>query len=158
PIANPAVGPLIEMFKKEKDATIRKVALDALVNAVTSKDVDVAGALRGLLADRDPETVRGAALALGNIGGAAAGGAVRVLRESLSKGDLLARIQSSAALANIGEGAAPAVPDLTRALDDKEADVRRNAAFALSRIGEAAALAVPALARHLHPEEASPEV
>ncbi|HMF12504.1 MAG TPA: HEAT repeat domain-containing protein, partial [Gemmataceae bacterium] len=115
PIANPAVGPLIEMFEKEKDATIRKVALDALVNAVTAKDVGVAGALRGLLADRDPEIVRGAALALSNIGGAAAAEAVRVLRDSLTKGDLLARIQASAALANIGEGAASAVPDLTRA-------------------------------------------
>src|SRR5262249_20719714 len=31
-IPNPAVGPLLEMLKREKDATIRSVALDALVN------------------------------------------------------------------------------------------------------------------------------
>jgi HEAT repeat protein len=157
-VPNPAVGPLLEMLKKEKDATIRNVALDALVNAVTAQDKDAARDLRGLLADKDPEIVRGAALALGNIGGAAADEAVGVLSDALAKGDLLTRLQASAALANIGEGAALAVPELIRTLDDKEADLRRNAAFALSSVGAKAVLAVPALARHLGRGETNADV
>jgi HEAT repeat protein len=156
--ANPAVAPLLQMFHKEKDDTIRKVALDALVNAVTKLDKDAANDLRGLLADKDPEIVRGAALALGNIGGPAADEAVGELREALAKGDLLTRIQASAALANVGQGAAPAVRDLIVALDDKEPEIRRNAALALSHIGPQAASAVPALARRLRPDETNEQV
>jgi HEAT repeat protein len=158
PLPNPAIAPLVEMLAKEKDATVRKVAVDALVNAVTAQDKDVAADLRGLLTDKDPEIVRGAALALGNIGGAEADEAVRVLQRALADGDRLTRIQVSAALANIGEGAAPAIPELIRALDDKDAEIRRNAAFALSRIGPKAAIAIPVLARHLHLDETNKDV
>jgi HEAT repeat protein len=157
-LPNPAIGPLLEMFRKEKDATIRKVAIDALVNAVSAQDKGAAAELQRLLKDKDPEIVRGAALALGNIGGPEANEAVRVLRDALNKGDLLTRIQVSAALANVGEGAAPIVRDLVRALDDKEPQVRRNVALALRNIGEKAALAVPALARHIHADEKNEDV
>jgi HEAT repeat protein len=157
-IANPAVGPLLQLFNNEKDTTIRKVALDALVNAVTPQDKQAAKELHGLLADKDPEIVRSAALALGNIGGKEADEAVRVLRQALREGDVLTRIQASAALANVGEGAVPAVPDLIHALDDKESGVRRSAALALSRIGPKAGAAVPALTKHLHAAETNEEV
>jgi HEAT repeat protein len=158
PLVNPALPVLMEMFKAEKDVTIRKTALDALVNAVGPQDRAVAADLRNLLKDTDSEIVRGAALALGNMGGSEADAAVPVLRQELKSPDTLARIQASAALANIGKGAAQAVPDLVQALEDKEAGVRRSAALALSRIGKDAAAAVPALARHLRPEELNVEV
>jgi HEAT repeat protein len=157
-LPNPAIVPLLELLKKEKDATVRKVAVDTLVNAVTSQDKEAAADLRGLLTDNDPDIARGAALALGNIGGADADEAVRVLQRVLADGDRLSRIQASAALANIGEGAAPAIPELVRALDDKDAEIRRNAAFALSRIGSKAAIAIPVLARHLHLDETNKDV
>jgi HEAT repeat protein len=157
-LPNPAVAGLLGMLKSERDATIRKVALDALVNTVTTKDKAAAEGLRPFLDDKDPDLVRGAALALGNIGGAEAAEAVRFLRQALTNDEALTRIQASAALVNVGESAEPAVPDLTSALDDKVPEVRRNAALALGRIGPKARDAVPTLAKHLHPEEKSAEV
>jgi HEAT repeat protein len=157
-LPNPAVAPLLQMFHTEKDATIRKVAIDALVNAVTAQDKGAAGGLRQLLEDKDPEIARGAALALGNIGGTEANQAVRVLRDALRKGDPLSRIQASAALANIGEGASIIVGDLIAALDDKEPQIRRNIALGLRNIGEKASAAVPALAKHIRSDETHEEV
>jgi HEAT repeat protein len=157
-LPNPAIVPLLQMFRKEKDATIRKVAIDALVNAVSARDKGVAGELTRLLQDKDPDIVRGAALALGNIGGEEANQAISALRDALKKGDVVARVQSSAALANIGDGAATIVDDLIAALDDKEPLVRRNVALALRNIGEKASPAVQALARHIHPKEDHEEV
>jgi HEAT repeat protein len=156
--ANPAVPSLLRLFKSDEDVTIRKSALDALVNAVSPADRSAAAELRPLLHDKDPETVHAAALALGNIGGSDADEAVSILRQDLKKGDTLARIQASGALANVGEGAASAVPELALALDDKESAIRRNAAIALSKIGSKSVDAVPILAKHLHADETSADV
>jgi HEAT repeat protein len=158
PAPNPAVSALLQLLRKDKDAVIRKTAIDSLVNAVTEQDKGGAADLRRLLDDKDPEIARGAALALGNIGGAEADPAVPRLREVLNKGDGLMRIQASAALANVGEGAAPAVPDLVRAFDDKEPQIRRNIAIALRNIGPEASSAIPSLARHLRSDEPDEEV
>src|SRR5262249_51191760 len=60
------------------------------------------------------------------------------------------------ALANIGEYAVRALPDLTAALGDRDADVRRLAALALGRMGKLAKSAVPELIKALaasEPEE-----
>src|SRR5262249_31717615 len=117
-----------------------------------------AAELRPLLHESDPETVHAAALALGNIGSPDADEAVRVLRQALKSGDALTRLQASGALANVGEGAALAVPELARLMDDKDSALRRNAALALSKIGHKAMDAIPVLAKHLHADEPNAEV
>lgn len=77
--------------------------------------------------------------------GPAGGPAVEVLRTMLrgSKDEVL-QSEVARALAGIGSGAAPAVPDLVPLLASKDAWVRTTAAQALGTIGAAAA---PALAR-----------
>jgi HEAT repeat protein len=158
PAPNPAAGALLQLLAKEKDAVIRQTAIDSLVNAVTEQDKGGAPELRRLLKDKDPEIARGAALALGNIGGAEAGPAVPILQDALNKGDEGTRIQASAALANVGPGAVATVPDLVRAFGDKEPKVRRNVALALRNIGPEASSAIPALARRLRRDEPDEEV
>jgi HEAT repeat protein len=63
----------------------------------------------------------------------------------LSADDPERRQQSAAALAAIGTLAAPAVVELIKAVQDREARVRRAAAQALGRIGAGAGTAIPAL-------------
>jgi HEAT repeat protein len=51
------------------------------------------------------------------------------------------------ALESMGEAAAPALPDLVKALGDRDTQVRQWAARALGGIGPSARSAIPALAR-----------
>jgi HEAT repeat protein len=158
PAASPGVRPLIERLRSDRDVTVRKVALDSLVNVITPEDRPVAAELRTFLNSPDPEIARGAAFALGNIGGTEAAAALPVLRKALREPDTSVRVQASAAVVNLGEEALPALFDLIGALDDKEPEVRRCAALALGGIGPKAQAAIPALARHLRPEETNAEV
>jgi HEAT repeat protein len=61
--------------------------------------------------------------------------------------DEFARAEAAAALAELGEEAAPALPDLVHALGDSSASIRGAAAKAIGRIGPRAKSAVPTLLR-----------
>src|SRR5439155_12580605 len=83
PAARPAIRPLINRFKVEKDVAARRTALDALVNLVGTEDKSLVKDLLEVLRGKDEEAKRSAALALGNIGGSEAAAAVGPLREML---------------------------------------------------------------------------
>jgi len=71
------------------------------------------------------------------------------LAKALSDPEEEVRYEAAQALADKGEGAAPAVPALIHALADSSQDVRECAAVALGEIGQAASSAVPTLVRVL---------
>ena len=56
-------------------------------------------------------------------------------------------------LAEMGEKAAPAVPELTDVLKHQDPDVRMQALITLGKIGSAAAPAVPAIVKLLESDE-----
>lgn len=70
-------------------------------------------------------------------------------RRQLTASEAEKRVAAADQLATLGPQAAPAVPDLVRALDDPNPDVRWHAARALHAIGPAASPAVNALAKSL---------
>jgi HEAT repeat protein len=160
------IGALLQCCKAETDPEVRRTALGALVNVVgpQHQKTDKARGVRELLnqlrrEQADPEDVREAALALGNIGGPEAADAVPVLREALrNPDDLEVRQLASAALASVGKSAATALPDLISALKDPDRQVRRNAALALGHLEEKAEDAVPALIKRLEPPDSSEDV
>jgi HEAT repeat protein len=153
PAARPAIRPLLDRFKADKDANARRAALDALVNLVGPDDKNLAKEFLSALNSDDVETKRSAALALGNIGGSEAARAVGPLCEILRDDDPLLKNLAAAALANLGPDAAPAVPDLGRLLGDSDPLTRRNACVALGRIGPRSEPAVPDLVRLLKRDE-----
>jgi HEAT repeat protein len=104
---------------------------------------------------RDPEPVvrHDAVSALARLGKAAVPHLARALREQ----DPNIRQAAAFYLGRMGPEAAPAVPDLALALQDKEDAVRIEVAAALRHVGRsAAAAAVPALIQSL--EDPSPSV
>ncbi len=93
-------------------------------------------------------------LSLGAAGGMAAppprlDGDWRTLAAALRDASGSRRAVAAQSLANLGEGAAPAVPGLVSALGDSSRTVRAAAAWALGDVGPAAASAVPSLRRLL---------
>jgi HEAT repeat protein len=153
PAARPAVRPLLDRIKVDKDANARRAALDALVTLVCPDDKKLAKELVPALRSDDAETKRAAALALGNIGGPEAARAVGPLCDILRDDDPALKKLAAAALANLGPDAARAVPDLGRALSDADPQTRRNACLALGRIGPASEPAVADLAGLLKSDE-----
>jgi HEAT repeat protein len=161
PAAVGAVGPLLDLVQREKDDVVLKTALDSLTHLVGEEHRKIpTESLEKLLTHPDEEVQRSAAFVLAGIGGDKAVPALPVLCKALKDDDVEVQGLAAAALAEIGEAAAPAVPDLARALrgskDSKDAtkdiNVRRNAALALGHIGSGAKAAVPALAEALQPE------
>ena len=110
----------------------------------------VPGLTRLLRADSQ-ELRRNACHALSAIGEAA----VEPLIDSLQRGDAAAHERAEAAetLGDIGLAARPAVPALTRRLQDESAEVRAQAAEALGTVAQSEPAAAPALATALGDEE-----
>jgi HEAT repeat protein len=153
PAARPAIRPLVERFKADKDVNARRAALDALVNLVGPDDKNLVKDLVAALNSDDVETKRSAALALGNIGGPEAARSVGPLCEILRDDDPYLKNLAAAALANLGPDAASAVSDLARLLSESDPVARRNACLALGRIGPRSEPAVPELVRLLKRDE-----
>lgn len=74
---------------------------------------------------------------------------VNKLRETLKGGDTDQKQNACIELGNMKEGASPAIPELTAALNDRDVTVRRLAAYALGQIGPKAKSAVPELKKHM---------
>jgi len=140
---------LLARLPGESDVEVRKAILNTLVNLVGPDDGSAVATLRAALKDKDPDAVRFAAFALGNIGGSRAAPAVPVLREALGDPAVSIRRRAAGSLANVGPDAVNAVPDLAVALADTDAEVQSRAALALTAIGPKASAAVPALAKAL---------
>jgi HEAT repeat protein len=154
PTARPAVRPLLTLAKSERDGVVLRAALDKLVSLVSADDRSAAIDLYPVLRGDDPEAARSAAFVLANMGGPDAAPAVPVLRQTLHEGDEGLQALAAAALGTMDREAAPAVPDLARALaESKSAAVRRNAALALARVGPMAREALPLLINALAASE-----
>lgn len=152
--ARKAIRVLLARFRSDEDGVVRRAALDALVDMVTSEDVNIADDFRRALSHRDPDVVRNAALGLANIGGPTSSDAVPVLRK-LTANDEEPDVRRLAftALANIGLHAEAALPDFVRALKDDDPLIRRSAAVGLAKLGPKAKEAVPPLLAALSPAE-----
>lgn len=139
--ALPAVPALVERLA-DPNAHVRREVIEAL-HAIEPGPEVVLPLLVKQLQDSDP-TVRMRALhTLAEQGKTA----MPRLVEALASDETA--YWACLVAAEIGPDAAPAVPALTKLLDDEQLDIRREAILALAAIGEAAAPAVPALAKSL---------
>lgn len=146
------VPDLMGLVQRETDEVVRKAGLDALAHLAGPEHREFARNLKDLLADRDPETARSAALVLARVGGEPAIPAVPVLQKALQDADVQVQRLAAAGLGGLGEDAAPAVADLANVLGSSpDKEVRRNAALALGHMGEKARPGVPALGAALSP-------
>ena len=132
PSAHPAVAAMLTTAGTEKDAVVRKAAVEALSHLVEPEDRESAAELYPLLRDKDSETRLDAAFVLATIGGRVAVKALPVLCAALKDGDPRVQELAAAKIGDIGREAAPAVEDLGRALvEANEPKVRCNAAVSL---------------------------
>jgi HEAT repeat protein len=149
-----AARPLLALVKSEKDDVVQKTALEKLIKLVRpakedEKDSpykDDSETLSKLLSSKDPELAHVAAFVLAKIGGKEAAPAIPVLCEALRDEEMDVQRTAAASLENLGQLAAPAVRDLSKALrngTDKEA--RAHCANALAYIGSEAKAAIPDL-------------
>ena len=158
PTAHSAVSAMLKAAGAEKDAVVRKAAVEALSKLVGPDDRADSAALYPLLQDKDSETRTNAAIVLGMIGGREALEALPTLRLALHDEDPHFQELAAAAIGGLGKDAAPAVDDLGDALvRANEWKVRDNAALALSHIGPAAKKALPQLLQALRYAESEPD-
>ncbi len=158
PTASPAVKPLLDLIDRESkkdtgDPVVFKTALEKIVKLVSSKDQKLADRLYPYLAWEDAEIAQPAAFALSNIGGLKSRLALPILQEALRDEDPHVQENAASALGQMKEVAAPAVLDLTNALEASTVGVRKKAAVALAHIGPLAEPAVPKLAQVLKGEK-----
>jgi HEAT repeat protein len=149
PMAKPAV-PQITAALKDPNKFVRTMAAVALWWIDRQTNVTVPILIEGL-EDKgmDLEDRKGCAWVLGEMGPKAKA-AVPELIAALRGIGKTSRTTSTVALASyaseaLGRMGEPAVPALTKALRDEDAEIRKNAAWALFRMGPKAKGAVPAL-------------
>ena len=129
---------LLKMLKTERDDVVSRTALGALATMADASLRPHAADIYPLLESKDPETARAAAFVLGNMGGEPAGRTVPLLRKALFDADPGVQTVAAACLANAGDAAASAVPDLAKAAATaKVNEVRRNSVVALGLIAKA---------------------
>jgi HEAT repeat protein len=139
--------PLLTAALKDADPAVRAAAAESL-GRISKYATEATPELIVVLKDKKSDAARrGAAFAIGRIGGSAAKEAVPVLAEALSDDKSSEELRRSAATAigmlkTDGAGAADA---LGQALKDRSVDVRRAAATALGQIGPEARTALAAV-------------
>ena len=145
--------PAVRKLLTDTDASVRLTAATAVAR-IDAEDREAVGVLAGALADSSPHVRRLAAQGMARLGprGAAALGVLMQLVTTPDP-DLNVRIAAIDAVGRIGTGAARAVPELMRLLDDP--GLRCAAAESLGRIGPTASAALPALARALSDSDAT---
>ena len=104
---------------------------------VAVEDAKALTALKRALEDKDASVRRGAASALGQVGGEKA---LALLEKALQHKDENVRRGAASALGQVG--GEKALPLLEKALEDQDANVRRGAAWALGQVGGEKALAL----------------
>ncbi len=156
PTAHPAVSAMMTAAGKERNAVVRKAAVEALSKLVGPDDRADSRSLYPLLSDKDPETRYNAAIVLGTIGGPEALEALPVLVQALGDEDPHFQELAAAALGGLGKDGGPAVDALGRALTEAKApEVRINAAISLSHIGPPAAKALPQILQAMQYSDAA---
>lgn len=139
-IGPPAVPILLEALK-DNNPEVRMLACSALIQAQPEPAAGIRAVVK-LLKDDDPKVRRAAAWELG-LANSAFGleeeadetkETVDALRSVLGDKDLEVRITAVEALASLGRKAAPAGPDLTEVLHDRDPRLRVSAARTLLRI------------------------
>ncbi|MCZ6572066.1 MAG: HEAT repeat domain-containing protein [Planctomycetota bacterium] len=166
-LQSPPLFAVLDLALDDKDELVRKAAEDELKKLRASvQDLDLlmervrdpgkrryvwqglgrhgpAGreALRGALQSEDDELRWGAAITLARLAEPNA----RDLAGALASEQLLTRTQAAHALRAMGPDAAPALPELTAALGDKDRDVRKSVLGALGAMGAAGAPAAEAV-------------
>lgn len=157
PTAQVSVRPLLALVKSKPDGVVLKTALATLAKLIDPADNIEADGLEPLLDHRDFEVKLSAAFVIANSGGQLRK-VLPILLKELRNGTPQTRELVTAALANVGQEAAPAVEDLIKVLNDKKNSdrTRRNAAVALANVGRQAAPAVDALAVILDPRAGEP--
>jgi HEAT repeat protein len=146
--ATSAVPALIKATQ-DADSDVRNWAATAL-SRIGPDAKEAVPALEALLKDQVKGVRYIGANALGSIGSDAKA-AVPALRKTLTDRDPWMRWHVALALGSIGDKAA--VPDLVKAMDDKEYVVRKGAIEALERMGPAAKDGVAALLRKWEDDE-----
>jgi HEAT repeat protein/outer membrane protein assembly factor BamB len=146
----PSAIPLLADLLRHEDDTIRRNAVDALIDLAPDTEW-IQPALRRALRDEDAMVAGDAARALGALGKRASP-SVGALVNTLSHEDPYVRVYAAEALASIGPNAAKAADALTEALGDPVPGVRWAACEALASIGPAAQPAVPQLIEALNDE------
>lgn len=139
-VEHPAPEAVPQLISRLTDAddTVRSLAAEALEQLGRGAAPAIPALVR--LSEDPSRLVRGSAIeALGAIGTPEA---MSALNRLLGGPDAGLRAHAAEVLPCFGSAA---VPPLTRALDDGDAQVRRSAALALGEIGPAAGLAVPRL-------------
>jgi HEAT repeat protein/S1-C subfamily serine protease len=139
-----AVVPLLSEALKDSEKTVRVAAAEALAADLTLNSRDV-GMLVELLQHQDSEVRVQAAVALKKLGPDAVV-AKKPLLDTLKKADTPLRRASLEALATIGVEK-EALPELEKALDDKDIEVRRAALNAVAQLGPDAKPVVPLIAK-----------
>jgi HEAT repeat protein len=137
--------PVLLAAMKDKEARVRAAAppVIALFGAKATAGLP---ALTEALKDKEFEVKLAAIAALGDLGSLAKGQAGALLDLAYEKDFFLVEPFVGAALANMGDGAIPA---LTKALGEELTDRRRVAAYALGSMGPKAAPAAEALGKAL---------
>ena len=126
---------LLKMLENEKDDVVCRTGLGALATMADKSLQKHASKIYPLLGSKDPETARATAFVLANMGGEPATRAIGHLQTALRDPDAGIQTLAAACLANAGVAAAPAIEDLSKALDrSTNAEVRRNCVIALGLI------------------------
>ena len=143
--AEPAVEKLIERAF-DKDPLVRRASLRAL-RLIKAPPEKTRPLFLKMLEEGEPSAVLPTLQSIAETGEAA----IEPLREVLKDEKLC--YWACLVLAEMGEKAAPAVPELTGVLSHKEPDVRMRALITLGTIGSAAAPAIPAIVKLLDSDE-----
>jgi len=143
-----ATGTLAERLKS-KDPLVRKMAARALGDLKPAPEI-LQPAMEKALRGADDTAIYEALDALAGVGPAAVPRLIAALKREK------VRPYAVYMLGQIGAASKPAVAELVKLLDDKNADVRHETAIALAKIGPNAKEAVPALTKALEECDGGP--
>ena len=141
------VVPLLLKALRDKDSTVVKRA----VHALAERGKDIVPAMIEAL--KDDRTEFYALLVLHEIGPDAKDAVPAICNVLHEANEPYQRQEAAMTLGMIGPGAASAVPDLIRLLDDPEIGVQHAAVFALGMIGPPAAPAAESIREHLDSDD-----
>ncbi len=139
--------PALERTLNDPDSAVRQVSAYALSRLGLDAEPALPS-LRALANDPDQDVRKSAAEAIASIEKAAETFRTHTLPEAiaeLSYADPITRSLAAGRLEDFGPMASPAIPALTRCLDDREPEVRQAAAGTLGQLGPEAAVALPTL-------------
>ncbi len=142
--ANQYADVIISSLKKDDYAGCRAEAANALghIPALADKSVPV---LSDALKDGYPEVANASLLALGSLGVRATAALPDLLGLAQNSSDMNVQLQALNAIGNMRDGAAPAMPFLSKCLSGNVIQLKQSALRVVSNVGPAASSTVSAL-------------